>query len=583
MSARDGASTSRAGGGRGEREEPEGAGAGEEEERDERVSYIGAGLRSLAELPGYPVALARVTSLCVHGNNVSSLEGVAGLGALTDLNLSSNLLTSTRALAALTRLTKLNLASNQLAEVEGLAGLPSLTSLVLAHNYIASLASLLPQPGGLQQLTTLDLRNNRLEAPQELSYVAGCGLLTALRLSGNPLAYMPDYRQAVGAALPRIATLDEQQLVRSSPSQQHLLLPGGVYMEPSFASLLQATPPPPPRAWRPAAPQPAPPFPPPAPSPPPRPAAPASPPPPQLQAQAQGGRMGRYPVWPKPLYAPIPQTGSPPPAASPPPPPPRDPPTPAPAPARAPPPRATPRIDTAMAGFRRKRGGGGGAGAGAGRGRACAGPPRQQADAEAIVPRPEVGALESRLEALERRMQGVAGTGRTGPHSDSAVRPPSMSAAPPGHSSAVADATCQTVQVGSQVERLEAEAARLRTDLQGLAERLAAEGRETEERARAAEAEAAGQLFAMRRELDDAVGWREEAEARAAAAEDAESEALNRAAEMEDEVARCAEQLLERESELAELRRSREARDAEAAEQLRAAEAGGAARAAALE
>lgn len=75
---------------------------------------------------------------------------------------------------------------------------------------------------------------------------------------------------------------------------------------------------------------------------------------------------------------------------------------------------------------------------------------------------------------------------------------------------------------------------------QGLAERLAAEGRETEERARAAEAEAAGQLFAMRRELDDAVGWREEAEARAAAAEDAESEALNRAAEMEDEVARSA-------------------------------------------
>eukprot|EP00873_Tetraselmis_striata_P038843 jgi/Tetstr1/459107/TSEL_004557.t1 len=478
MSARDGASTSRAGGGRGEREEPEGAAAGEEEERDERVSYIGAGLRSLAELPGYPVALARVTSLCVHGNNVSSLEGVAGLGALTDLNLSSNLLTSTRALAALTRLTKLNLASNQLAEVEGLAGLPSLTSLVLAHNYIASLASLLPQPGGLQQLTTLDLRNNRLEAPQELSYVAGCGQLTALRLSGNPLAYMPDYRQAVGAALPahrhagRAAAGAEQPLAAApAPPRRRLhgavvrLTPAGdpAAAAPRLAPYGTAT-----RAALPAAP-----------------ACSA-----RLSAAAStagtsSGRAGgalpgvaQAPLRTHPTDRQPATSGLPAPAAAARPPNPRLRPRPG---ATAPRHPAHRHRDGGLPAQARGRGGAGGGGAPVGvrplgphnPPPPSAGPPRQQADAEAIVPRPEVGALESRLEALERRMQGVAGTGRTGPHSDSAVRPPSLSAAPPGHSSAVADATCQTVQVGSQVERLEAEAARLRTDLQVLARPLA--------------------------------------------------------------------------------------------------------------
>jgi Leucine-rich repeat (LRR) protein len=159
---------------------------------------VGAGLQSLlqiAELRRAPEG--SVQSLCAHGNNIASLEGVDQLTSLTDLNLSSNLITATWALQGLSSLRKLDLASNQLQSVDALGGegpnlptgaakkgvmsrrkskvcyvvgaycvgLPCLEVLLLAHNYIRDLSGLVPTNGGLQALARLDLRNNRSRSP----------------------------------------------------------------------------------------------------------------------------------------------------------------------------------------------------------------------------------------------------------------------------------------------------------------------------------------------------------------------------------------------------------------------------------
>lgn len=88
----------------------------------DRVSRVGAGLHSLLQVPELQQSPETVGSLCLHGNNISAVEGIEPLRRLMELNLSSNLITSTLALRPMTSLRKLDLSSNQLQEVEGLGG-----------------------------------------------------------------------------------------------------------------------------------------------------------------------------------------------------------------------------------------------------------------------------------------------------------------------------------------------------------------------------------------------------------------------------------------------------------------------------
>ena len=66
------------------------AGAGSEEE----VSLIGRGLTSCAQVSELRQFAASLTSVCLHGNNITSLEGISQLTRLQHLNLSSNALAS---------------------------------------------------------------------------------------------------------------------------------------------------------------------------------------------------------------------------------------------------------------------------------------------------------------------------------------------------------------------------------------------------------------------------------------------------------------------------------------------------------
>lgn len=107
----------------------------------EHVSKVGAGLQSLQQI--VPALLAKnLHSLCLHGNEISRIEGLEHLTNLRDLNVSANSLSEIGGLQNLSSLTSLNLASNRIHNIQGLAGLNQLKSLNLAHNFISSLSGL---------------------------------------------------------------------------------------------------------------------------------------------------------------------------------------------------------------------------------------------------------------------------------------------------------------------------------------------------------------------------------------------------------------------------------------------------------
>ena len=82
----------------------DGNGDEEAEQDPERLSRIGLGLTSLTALPELASA-ADLRSLCLHGNQLTSLSGLHRLSSLTELNASSNaLLAVGDALCALTNL-----------------------------------------------------------------------------------------------------------------------------------------------------------------------------------------------------------------------------------------------------------------------------------------------------------------------------------------------------------------------------------------------------------------------------------------------------------------------------------------------
>lgn len=149
------------------------------------LSLVGEGLAAVpADLAVRHPTLRR---LCLHGNVISSVAGLAGLSALRDLNLSSNsiVLLPDGSLSGLHQLTSLSLASNCLAQLGpgALAGLPRLLRLSLAHNSLASLAGLGALRGG--PLERLDVRDNALASLAEFSVLAGLPRLGELHVAGG--------------------------------------------------------------------------------------------------------------------------------------------------------------------------------------------------------------------------------------------------------------------------------------------------------------------------------------------------------------------------------------------------------------
>jgi len=111
-------------------------------------------------------------------------------------------------------LTELDLSSNKLARIEGVAGLESLKRLVLANNDIERIEGL----ESLESLETLLLQGNRVSNLDDVNCIVNLPSLRHFQLASkggeekNPMCDHPAYRTAIRRMLPRLQTLDGENV-----------------------------------------------------------------------------------------------------------------------------------------------------------------------------------------------------------------------------------------------------------------------------------------------------------------------------------------------------------------------------------
>lgn len=116
-----------------------------------------------------------------YSDNITNLNGLAGLTNLTQLDLISDRISDLRPLSALTNLKVLNLSWNSITSLTGLEGLTNLTDLILDGNQVSDLQPLT----NLRHLTDLYINGNRITS---LTGLEGLTNLTRLSLDGNQIS-----------------------------------------------------------------------------------------------------------------------------------------------------------------------------------------------------------------------------------------------------------------------------------------------------------------------------------------------------------------------------------------------------------
>lgn len=173
------------------------------------ISIVAEAVRSVEHVLSQVQNPDKLSSVCLHGNLLTSCSNFAQLSALTDLNLSANRITSVQDLGKLPQLVNLNLSSNRLVNLDGLPPLPNLSRISVAHNKLTCLSGLRALDGGC--LHTADVRSNRLSELRSLAVFANMPSLRNLSISGgvsgNPVASVAGLQAAVAAALPQVTVL----------------------------------------------------------------------------------------------------------------------------------------------------------------------------------------------------------------------------------------------------------------------------------------------------------------------------------------------------------------------------------------
>ncbi|XDV27438.1 hypothetical protein PO909_030970 [Leuciscus waleckii] len=154
-----------------------------------------------------------ISSLNLHCNRLTKIEGLRTAWYIRHLDLSSNHICCIEGLASLSSLRTLNLSCNLISKVEGLNGLTNLTRLNLAYNQINDLTGLLYLHGAEYKLKYLQLHSNRLESMNHLlQCMVGLQNLKDVTLSKegaqNPICSLPGYREMVLQSLHQVTTLD---------------------------------------------------------------------------------------------------------------------------------------------------------------------------------------------------------------------------------------------------------------------------------------------------------------------------------------------------------------------------------------
>jgi hypothetical protein len=185
------------------------------------LSKIGANLTSIQDIPDLQLYTS-LRTLCLHGNNLTSTDGLQALVNLRELNLSSNLIGCITNISHLSRLSSLSLASNKLQHLHGLQGLSQLHTLNVSYNYITELSGLHDLHGSDKALATLNIKRNQLGNLTCLGPLLGCVHLTELHVSGNPMCSHPMLQQALHSVLPQLKLLDSAQTTSASISLNSL-------------------------------------------------------------------------------------------------------------------------------------------------------------------------------------------------------------------------------------------------------------------------------------------------------------------------------------------------------------------------
>ena len=115
-----------------------------------------------------------------YSDNITNLNGLAGLTNLTQLDLISDRISDLQPLSDLTNLTELDLGNNQISDLQPISNLTNLTVLGIRNNQITSLAGL----ENLTKLTFLVLDNNQIS---DLQPISGLTNLKRLNINGNQI------------------------------------------------------------------------------------------------------------------------------------------------------------------------------------------------------------------------------------------------------------------------------------------------------------------------------------------------------------------------------------------------------------
>ena len=170
----------------------------------------------ITDLPFNAAATPTLRDLDVSENSLTHVEGLDGIATLRTLNISNNVVVSSLlGLGTLSSLEKINAANCDLQDLIGLSGLSrSFISLNVASNKISSLTGLTADGAGsnLSGLTNINLSNNTIENLDELTALGSLSGLIAIDLSGNPCADVDEFRTEVILRLPKIKSIDGQDV-----------------------------------------------------------------------------------------------------------------------------------------------------------------------------------------------------------------------------------------------------------------------------------------------------------------------------------------------------------------------------------
>ncbi|KFU84151.1 Leucine-rich repeat-containing protein 23, partial [Chaetura pelagica] len=150
----------------------------------------------------------RLVNLSLQGNKIKTVLGLSHgqLLSLQILELRGNRIENTAGLS-LPKLENLYLAQNVIRSLEGLEGLEQLTTLHLRDNQLETLDGFC---SGMKCLRYLNLRNNKISSLQEVKKLQVLPVLQALVLLDNPCSEETNYRLEVLVQLPNLQRLDKE-------------------------------------------------------------------------------------------------------------------------------------------------------------------------------------------------------------------------------------------------------------------------------------------------------------------------------------------------------------------------------------